>query len=196
MSISLPAAATGQTFAERQRRGAHIRRNSSLSLFNLVISGPYSSMINIDAAAATGGGFITANSETAATSGTLVLKNSVLALGGARSAASTLTPSNFLVTTVSTFDLPGFFNVPSRANLVTTQAALNLNADNFGRVDLASAGNCGFAINCVLNFSLSAASPLVTGVAFTDAKLGGGFFDNVAYRGAFAPPGSPNWTAG
>ena len=198
MSIFLPSAATGQTFAERHRRGAHIRRNSALSLFNSVISGPYAPMINIDAAAATGGGFITPNSETQATSGNLVLKNNVLALGGTRSTtAGAPTPGNFGVTATSTFDLPAYFNDASRANLVTTQAALNLNADNFGRVDLTGAGNCANAANCMPNFLLPAASPLVSGAAFTDAKLATGtFFETVTYRGAFGPAGTPNWAAG
>jgi hypothetical protein len=196
MTLFLPSAGTGQTFAERHRRGAHIRRNSALSLFNSVLAGPYSPMINVDAAVATGGGFITPNSETQATNGNLVLKNNVLALGGSRSASATLTPSNFSVTTGSTFNLANYFNEASRANLVTTLAALNLNADNLGLVDLQSSGNCGFAVNCMPDFSVPATSPLVSGADFSDAKLGGGFFENVNYRGAFGPAGTPNWAAG
>ena len=196
MSIFLPSAAPGQTFVERHRRGAHIRRNSALSLFNSVISGPYSPLINIDAAVATGGGFITPNSETQATSGNLVLKNNVLAIGGSRSAAATLMPTNFGVTATSTFDLPAYFNDASRANLVTTQAALNLNADNFGRVDLTGAGNCANAANCMPNFLLPTNSPLVSGAAFTDAKVASTFFERVNYRGAFGPAGTPNWATG
>jgi hypothetical protein len=196
MTLFLPSAGTGQTFAERHRRGAHIRRNSALSLFNSVLAGPYSPMINVDAAVATGGGFITPNSETQATNGNLVLKNNVLALGGSRSASATLTPSNFSVTTGSTFNLANYFNEASRANLVTTLAALNLNADNLGLVDLQSSGNCGFAVNCMPDFSVPTTSPLVSGADFSDAKLGGGFFENVNYRGAFGPAGTPNWAAG
>ncbi|MBF9238572.1 T9SS type A sorting domain-containing protein [Hymenobacter sp. BT683] len=196
MSLFLPSAGAGQTFAERHRRGAHIRRNSALSLLNSVIAGPYAPLLNIDAAAATGGGFITPNSETQATNGNLVLKNNVFAIGGTRASGSTLTPSNFSVTTGSTFDLAGFVNDASRANLTTTLANLNLNPDNFGLVDLASAGNCGFAVNCMPDFSLPAASPLVAGASFTDAKVSSAFFDNVAYRGAFGPAGTPNWAAG
>ncbi|WP_035557262.1 T9SS type A sorting domain-containing protein [Hymenobacter sp. IS2118] len=194
MSLFLPSAGAGQTFAERHRRGAHIRRNSALSLLNSVISGPYAPVLNIDAATASSGGFITPNSETQAANGNLVLKNNVFALGGTRTGSST--PGNFSVTTGSTFDIAGFFNDASRANLITTQAALNLNADNFGLVDLASAGNCGFAVNCMPDFSLPAASPLVAGAAFTDAKVSGAFFDKVDYRGAFGPAGTPNWAAG
>jgi hypothetical protein len=111
-----------------------------------------------------------------ATSGALVLKNNVM--------AGMATP--YTQQSGGTYDVQGFW----LANNTTLPNAsdLNLNADNFQFQQFSSP-----------NFTLPAASPLVSGAAFTDAKLAAiaGFtFDNVAYRGAFGPAGTANWAAG
>ncbi|GAA4382395.1 hypothetical protein GCM10023186_22630 [Hymenobacter koreensis] len=109
-----------------------------------------------------------------ATAGTLVLKNNVL--------AGMTTP--YSQQSGGTYDVAGFWT--SNAN--TTYASTNdLNLDaNYFR----------FQQDNIPTLTLPANSPLVTGAAFADAKLAGGFFDNVAYRGAFGPAGTANWAAG
>lgn len=116
-----------------------------------------------------------AGTQGSATNGGLVIKNTVLA-----------NASNFLALS-GTYDVAAYFNDATRANQVLSGiAALNLNADNVN-----------FVSNTAPNYTLPAASPLVSGGAFTDAKLADPFFDKTGvYRGAFGPAGTPNWAAG
>ncbi|WP_165903724.1 T9SS type A sorting domain-containing protein [Hymenobacter gummosus] len=144
-------------------RAMHLRRNTSISIFNSVFSG-WPQGLTLD------GSTTQAN----ATAGTLVLKNNVM--------AAMATP--YSQQSGGTYDVAGFWT--SNANTTYTNASdLGLNADNFV-----------FQQFYAPNFTLPAASPLVSGAAFADAKLAGGFFDNVAYRGAFGPAGTTNWAAG
>ncbi|RPD49754.1 T9SS C-terminal target domain-containing protein [Hymenobacter sediminis] len=111
-----------------------------------------------------------AATEANATSGSLVLKNNVFADMA----------SNFATVTGSTFDLAGYFNATDRSNTLTTVSALNLNADNFNLTNP--------------KFLPQSTSPLLTGAAFTDAKLADSFFEKTGtFRGAF---GTTDWTAG
>jgi hypothetical protein len=111
-----------------------------------------------------------------ATAGNLVLKNNVMAGMG----------NPYTQQTGGSYDVQGFW---LNGNTTLPNASdLNLNADNFQFQQFYSP-----------DFTLPAASPLVSGAAFTDAKLAAtaGFtFDNVAYRGAFGPAGTANWAAG
>lgn len=146
-------------------RAMHLRRNTSISIFNSVLTG-WPQGLTLDGSA------VQAN----ATSGALVLKNNVM--------AGMATP--YSQQTGGTYDVQGFW---LNGNTTLPNASdLNLNADNFQFQQFYSP-----------NFTLPAASPLVSGAAFTDAKLAAiaGFtFDNVAYRGAFGPAGTANWAAG
>jgi hypothetical protein len=144
-------------------RAMHLRRNTSISIFNSVLTG-WPQGLTLD------GSGVQAN----ATSGALVLKNNVL--------AGIMTP--YTQQSGGTYDVQGFWL--NNGNTTLPNATdLNLNPDNFSFQQFYSP-----------NFTLPAASPLVSGAAFTDPKLAGEFFDNVAYRGAFGPAGTPNWAAG
>lgn len=146
-------------------RAMHLRRNTSISIFNSVLTG-WPQGLTLDGPAA----------KANATNGGLVLKNNVM--------AGMTAP--FTQESGGTYDVAGYYNDAARANVnLTNISDLNLNGDNFVPVN-----------NVAPNFTLPANSPLVSGAAFADAKLAGGFFDNVAYRGAFGPAGTPNWTAG
>ncbi|AII52419.1 hypothetical protein N008_10575 [Hymenobacter sp. APR13] len=148
-------------------RAMHLRRNTAISIFNSVFTG-WPQGLTLDGSGA----------QANATSGALVLKNNVL--------AGITTP--YTQQSGGTYNVQGFWEAAGSANTtLATIAALNLNADNFNAL------NTNGTPNGVPNFVLPAASPLVSGAAFADAKLGGGFFDNVAYRGAF---GTTNWAAG
>ncbi|OON66748.1 T9SS type A sorting domain-containing protein [Hymenobacter sp. CRA2] len=112
-----------------------------------------------------------AGAQANATSGALTLKNNVMAdMGNNFQAAGTGT---------TTYDVAGFWNTAGNANTISTLTALALDANNF---TLTSP-----------SFLPQSTSPLLSGAAFADAKLAGGFFDNVAYRGAF---GATNWLSG
>ncbi|MBC6697192.1 T9SS type A sorting domain-containing protein [Hymenobacter sp. BT190] len=145
-------------------RAMHLRRNTSISIFNSVLTG-WPQGLTLDG-----------NAQPNATSGALVLKNNVMAGMG----------NPYTQQTGGTFDVQGFWLANNTT--LTNASDLNLNADNFQFQQFYSP-----------NFTLPAASPLVSGAAFTDAKLAAtaGFtFDNVAYRGAFGPAGTANWAAG
>ncbi|WP_400193334.1 T9SS type A sorting domain-containing protein [Hymenobacter sp. B81] len=115
-----------------------------------------------------------ATTQANATAGSLVLKNNVM--------AGMSTP--YSQQSGGTYDVAGFWTRNANTTYATA-AELNLNADNYQ-----------FRQSAAPTFTLPAGSPLVSGAAFTDAKLAGSFFDNVAYRGAFGPAGTDNWTAG
>ncbi|WP_139925525.1 T9SS type A sorting domain-containing protein [Hymenobacter sp. DG01] len=151
-------------------RAMHLRRNTAISIFNSVFTG-WPQGLTLDGAGA----------QANATSGALVLKNNVL--------AGISTP--YSQQSGGTYNVQGFWENAANANTTLTAAsALNLNADNF------KALNQNGTPNGTPDFTLPATSPLVTGAAFTDAKLSGDFFDNVAYKGAFGPAGTANWAAG
>ncbi|WP_375433824.1 T9SS type A sorting domain-containing protein [uncultured Hymenobacter sp.] len=144
-------------------RSMHLRRNTSISIFNSVLTG-WPEGLTLDGSAA----------QANATNGALVLKNNVL--------AGISNP--YTQQTGGTYDVQGFWLNNGNTTL-SNASALGLNADNFV-----------FQQNFSPNYLLPAASPLVSGASFTDAKLAGGFFDNVVYRGAFGPAGTANWAAG
>ncbi len=141
-------------------RGAHIRRNSSISIFNTVITG-YREGIRLDSTI----------TQANMTTGNLVLKNITLA-GNVKGLETKGTADKTLFTNT--------FNDAANNNaIVTAIADLGLNADNFNLT--------------APNFLPTGSSSLLTSGSFSDSKLSGGFFDNVAFRGAF---GTQNWTAG
>lgn len=110
-------------------------------------------------------------SEQNAAAGRLVLSNNVYA-GFASNMVATVVNS-------STYNVGQFLSASN--DVTATVASLNLSVDNFNLT--------------APNFVPQGTSPLAGGAAFTDAKLGGGFFTSVAYRGAFNPAGD-TWTTG
>ena len=160
------------------QHGAQIRRNSAMSLFNSVIAG-YTEGVFYDDAFPAG---LPENSSGNYFAGRSVFANNVIV--GSNSKSNQIKASNATVL----------------ANLTT---ALNLNNSfipgSYGgdiysdpykfAPDLAPSARAG-----VPNFTQKAGSVALTGALFTDAKLGGGFFETVAYKGAF--DGATDWTAG
>ena len=150
-------------------RAIHLRRNTQLSLFNSVLTG-WPIGLTLEGAGVQG----------SAGSGAIAMKNNVLAG----------ITSNFQAagTGTTTYDVAGFWNTAANSNnTYTATSALNLNSDNFNAV------NANGTPNGTPSFVLPSNSPLVSGAAFADPKLAGGFFENVAFRGAF---GTTNWAAG
>ncbi len=153
--------------ANRFNSALLLRNNTSISVFNSVFAG-WPIGLTLEGAGTQG----------FATSGGLVIKNTVLA-----------NTTNFqaLGAGTTTYDVAGFFNAAGKENRVLANvAALNLNADNLS-----------FQNSSIPDYTLPAGSPLVTGGAYTDAKLADAFFDKTGtYVGAFGPAGIPNWAAG
>ena len=141
------------------KRAMHLRRNSAISIFNSVVSG-YPVGLLLDEGTAP---FATNNTGTNATSGALVLKNNVFAGFGGGKVATRVTGSNY---NVKQF-------LGSNNDTTATVASLNLNAANFSLT--------------APNFVPQANSPLATGAAFTDAKLGRGLHYAHHLPGGFCP---------
>ncbi|SHJ69297.1 Por secretion system C-terminal sorting domain-containing protein [Hymenobacter daecheongensis DSM 21074] len=183
VTVILPPPAAGQSLNSLYRHAMHLRRNTSTSVFNSVFSGfPIGLYLQASNSPAP---FPTPNTETNLNSGALVLRNNVL--------AGSTTPLQ--VQAGSTLDLAAYFNEASRGNTIyANSSSLGLNASNFNNVDPA---NANATINNVApDYTLPAASPLVAGASFTDAKLAGSFFTTGIYRGAFGPAGTANWAQG
>ncbi|TGE17827.1 T9SS type A sorting domain-containing protein [Hymenobacter elongatus] len=148
-------------------RSMHLRRNTSISIFNSVLTG-WPQGLTLDGSA------VQAN----ATGGTLVLKNNVMAGMG----------NPYTQQSGGTFDVQGFW-LNSGNTTLPASSDLGLNADNF-RVT----GTCSNA-PCVPDLALPAGSVLNTGASFADAKLADTFFEKTGtFRGAFG--GTTNWAAG
>ncbi|SNR55002.1 T9SS type A sorting domain-containing protein [Hymenobacter mucosus] len=143
-------------------RAMHLRRNTAISIFNSVLTG-WPTGLTLDGAP----------TQANATSGSLVLKNNVMA---------NMTTRNFEAAGVTTFDVAGIWNNAANT-LFTTAGELGLNAGNYSP-----------ASDIVSDFTLPTASPLNTGAGFSDAKLADAFFEKTGtFRGAF---GTNNWVAG
>ena len=164
----------GTTLNANYTRALHLRRNTAISIFNSVITG-WPTGLFIDGATA----------QASATSGSLVLRNNVLAG----------MTNNYGTNPASGFTHQSFFEDASRGNQVFPAiSALGLNADNFNAI------NSNGTPNGTPNFTLPAASVLTSGASFADAKLTGAgnggpnsTFQVVSYRGAF---GATNWATG
>jgi Secretion system C-terminal sorting domain len=152
----------------RFTRAMHLRRNTSISIFNSVVTG-WPQGLTLDGSGA----------QANATNGTLVLKNNVIA-----GIANPYTQQSG-----GTYNVQGFWEAAANNNqTLTTAAALGLNADNYNTT------NANGTANGTPDYTLPAASVLRTGAAYTDAKLADSFFDKTGtFRGAF---GTTNWAAG
>lgn len=141
-------------------RGMHLRRNSSISIFNSIIMGWPVGLL-VDAAAGR-------PTDLNLTSGTMVLANNILASNNTQ---FTYTASTSAPTGWTTTDLTNYFNLPANANnVLATNNDVALTAP--------------FKYDNTVDFNPAAASPALTGAAFTNSKLLG--LTAVNYRGATA----------
>ncbi|MEO6582940.1 MAG: hypothetical protein ABIO05_01375 [Ferruginibacter sp.] len=150
------------------RAGAQIRRNSSISIFNSIISGwPIGILID-------------------ASTGTPTDKNiddSTLRIRYTTLAGNTInvkyTASGGAPTGASDASILAWFTNPSFGNTIVTNTSdvKLIQPFNYLSPDPTPfAGSSGY-------------QPVLTGANFTDPKLAGGFFQTVMFRGAIAPAG-------
>ncbi len=142
-------------------RGMHLRRNSSISIFNSIIMGWPVGLL-VDAAAGR-------PTDLNLTSGTMVLANNILASNNTQFiyTASASAPTGWTTT-----DLTNYFNLPANANSV-----LATNND--------VALTAPFKYDNTVDYNPAAGSPALTGAAFTHPKLATGFTP-VTHKGAAA----------
>lgn len=147
--------------------GMHLRRNTSISIFNSVIAGWNSAGLLLDAA----------TTYANATNGDMALQNiAVVGIKGtALKGASSVTDA----------DVAGFFNTPAFNNqLIATVADAKISNAFY---------NPKATVGTPSSFLPDTGSPLLGAGAFTHAKLQNSFFDKTAtYIGAFA---TTDWTA-
>lgn len=110
VTIAGPKIASTTTINAQFKRGAHLRRNTELCLYNSIIMA-YPTGVMIDGSAA----------EANATAGLLQIRNTILAGNIA----------NFELASGSTFDISGWFNTPSFGNSILTANSDVMLADAF-----------------------------------------------------------------
>ncbi|SDE37261.1 hypothetical protein [Pedobacter soli] len=173
VTILGPIKKAGDSYNANYYHGAQIRRNSSISILNSVISGFPIGIYVDDTKVVTAG-----STSTNFISGSAVFANN-LVYGSKTdisvSTAGVATQVTDLLKLTSTFDGSKY------------ASSLFANPYIYG-TDFAAAGAAGNA-----DFTLSTGSAAATGAAFTNAKVSGAFFDKVDYRGAF---GTTNWASG
>ncbi len=143
------------------KRGMHLRRNSSISIFNSIVMGwPVGLLVD-----ASTGRPIDLN----ITGGTMILANNIIASNNTQFlySASAGTPTGWAAA-----DLINYFNLPANGNSV-----LPANND----VNLAAP----FKYDNTVDFNPTAGSPALAGAAFTNPKLASGF-TVVTHKGAAA----------
>jgi hypothetical protein len=149
------------------KRAMHLRRGSTLSVFNSVFAGyPIGLMLDGEKG----------NTPTQADNNVLQIENCIMAGMDSNYGVST---SNPVATPYTTAQVEAYYTSAARKNsLYTTVAELKLN-DAFNLTNP--------------NFLPKSDSPLLTGALFTNSKLSNSFFTPVTYKGAF---GTENWTSG
>ena len=141
------------------KRGAHLRRNSSISIFNSIVMGwPTGLLVDASTGRPT---------DLNIASNAMVLANNIVAANNTRFA---YTASNSAPTGWATADLTTYFSQSTSGNDV-----LNTVTD----VKLAAP----FKYDNSVDFNPISGSPALTGAAFTHPKLTS-FFNAVTYRGA------------
>jgi hypothetical protein len=169
-----PIKVAGGALNANYQNGAQIRRNSSISILNSVFSG-FPVGVYIDDTKVTTAGATSTNF----TTGGIVFANNLI-YGTKTTEVS-----------VSTAAVSATIDATLRANNTFAQAsfapALFVNPYLFTK-DFGSGATLGTA-----NFLLSTGSAAATGAVFTNPKVAGTFFTQVAYKGAF---GTDNWAAG
>lgn len=176
VTILGPIRAAGGALNANYQNGAQIRRNSSLSLFNSVISGFPIGLYIDDTKVATAGA-----TSTNYTSGSLVLANNLIY--GTKTTEISVSTAAVAATLDAAIRANNTFAQASFAGALFTSPYLY--ATDFGATSNSTLGTA--------NFTLAAGSAAATGAVFTNAKVSGSFFTPVAYKGAF---GTDNWSAG
>ena len=158
------------------RAGAQIRRNSALSIFNSVIIG-WPVGILIDASTGT-------PTDNNIADNSLRIKNTTLA---GNTVNVKYAASGAAATGATDASILAWFTDPASGNTILTNStdAKLIQPFNYSAFDATPfAGSNGYA-------------PIVSGAAFTDSKLAGGFFATTTYRGAIAPSGAESsWWKG
>ena len=145
--------------------GAQIRRNSSISIFNSVIMG-YPTGLLIDASKGT-------PTDNNIRANTLQVQNTII--------AGCNVPVDYAANAVPTgwnkdSAINWFLNAASSNSVLTTNDEVKLTAP----FDYANP-----------DFTPQAGSPVLSGASFTNAKVSGSFFTQVAFRGAVGAAGTP-----
>jgi hypothetical protein len=166
-----PRATTSNIGSSLYRSGAHIRRNSEMSLFNSVIVG-WPLGIDIDGTTGT------------ATSGNvgvgLVLANNFL--GGNTDSVKYTPPTG---STYTTADLVTYFKTPALANTIlngTLPSNLFVQPFNYAAPDPTPFGNAVSIVGTIV-------APITPRATFTHAKVTDPFFTQTNFIGAVAPSG-------
>jgi hypothetical protein len=141
------------------KRGAHLRRNSSISIFNSIVMGwPTGLLVDASTGRPT---------DLNIASNAMVLANNIVAANNTRFAytASTSAPTGWVTTDLATY----FSQTTSGNDVLNTVADVQLTAP--------------FKYDNTVDFNPTTGSPALTGAAFTHPKLAS-FFNAVTYRGA------------
>jgi len=161
MTVIGPRATLGNTGNSNFKRGMHLRRNSSISIFNSIIMGwPVGLLVDASTGRPT---------DLNITGGTMVLSNNIMTGNNTpfSYSASGSAPTGWTVG-----DLTNYYNRANGGNtLLTNTSDVQLGAP--------------FKYDNTVDFNPSAGSPALAGASFTDGKLASGF-SPVGYRGAAA----------
>jgi len=161
MTVIGPRATLTNVGNSNFKRGMHLRRNSSISIFNSVIMGwPIGLLVDASAGRPT---------DLNITAGSMVLANNIIASNNTQFSYST---SASAPTGWTTSDLTTYFNLPANSNSV-----LAANTD----VGLTAP----FKYDNTVDFNPAAGSPALSGASFANAKLATGF-TAVTHKGAAA----------
>lgn len=187
---------TARAISNNYKNAMHIRRRSSISIFNSYISG-FRIGMRVDDSGTLGN----------ITAGNAVFANNVLAVPGTVVAGTTTTPSDASFATGLTLDDAGVVGNGTAGNAVflretwnannttlTANPAWTLEANPYAELGIAANWYWGANdVNAYVAPAFAVSSgTLATGAAFTNPKVSSGF-DVVTYRGAF---GANNWTTG
>ena len=157
-----PRAAINNVGNSNYRRGAHMRRNSALSIFNSIIMG-WPTGWNLDASTGTPtDANYTGSNPKAAVSNTIM---------GGNNTQFTYSASPSSPTGWTTADLTAYFNRSGSGNSVLATA---------GDVGLAAP----FKYDNSVDFNATAGSPAASGGDFTNNRLQHSFFASTSFRGA------------
>lgn len=171
MTVIGPRATLINTGNSNFKRGLHLRRNSSISIFNSIIMGwPVGLLVD---------GSTGRPTDLNITNGTMVISNNIMTGNNSPFAysASASAPTGWTVT-----DLTNYYNRINGGNtLLTNTSDVALGAP--------------FKYDNTVDFNPTAGSPALSGASFTDGKLATGF-SQVNYRGAAAAGDSwwKGWT--
>ncbi len=174
-----PRATASSIGSSLYRAGAHIRRNSEMSLFNSVIIG-WPLGIDIDG---------TTGTATSANVGTgLVLSN--IFLGGNTDSIKYSAPAG---STYTTADLVTYFKGSAQANTIlngSVPSNLFVQPFNYSAPDPTPFGNAVSIVGTIT-------APVTARASFTNAKVADPFFTQTNFIGAIAPAGAlASWWKG